>query len=62
MYPPDLFFPVALQRAVLQADTQSLRGAPVKVRRELVEAWNGLKKIIVLFPAVDLIDALCKYM
>ena len=33
-----------------------------KVRRELVETWNGLRKSLVLFPAVYLIDAVCNNM
>ena len=33
-----------------------------QVRRELVEMCNGLGKSLVLFPAVDLIDAVCNHM
>ena len=33
-----------------------------KVRRELVETWNALRKSLVLFPTVVLIDAVCNHM
>ena len=36
--------------------------APAKVRRELVETWNGLEKSLVSFPTVDLIDAVISHM
>ena len=48
--------------AVLQAATWSLRKAPAKVRHELVETWIRLGKSLVLFPTVDLIDAVCNHM
>ena len=38
------------------------RNGPDKVRRELVEMWNGLGRSLVLIPTVDLIDALCGHM
>ena len=50
--------------AVLQAAPWSCRNAPDKVKRELVETWNGLRKSLVLFPAADLINAFvttCKH-
>ena len=47
--PPNSFSSVA------QAATWSSRNASAKVSRELVEIWNGLRKGLVLFPAVDLI-------
>ena len=35
--------------------------APAKVRRELVETWNGLGNRPSLFPTVELINAACKH-
>ena len=58
----DSFSSLALRRAVLNAATWSLRNAPAKVRRELVERWNGLGKNLVLLPTVDLIHAVCNQM
>ena len=51
------FFSVALWRTVVQAALWSLRNAWAKMRREVVEMWNGLGRCPVLIPAVDLIDA-----
>ena len=59
--PPDSISSVARRKAVLQAATWPLRNAPAKVRRELVETWNELGKGLVLFPALDLIDAVCNH-
>ena len=59
--PPISLFSVALRGAVLQAATWSYRNALAKMRNKLVEMRNGLGKSLVLFPAVDLIDAVCKY-
>ena len=43
---------------MLQAATWSFGNASIKMRNKLVEMRNGLKKSLVLFPAVDLIDAI----
>ena len=49
-------------RAVLQAALCSFRNASAKMINGLVEMRNGLEKNLVLFPAVDLIDPICKHM
>ena len=58
MLPPISFFLVALRRAVLQVATWSLRNTLAEMRNRPVGISNGL----VLFPAVDLIDTICKDM
>ena len=46
---------------MLQAATQSPRNAQAKVRRELVEMWNGLGSQPSLFPTVALLDVACNH-
>ena len=61
-YPPISFFWVALRRTVPQVASRSFRNALAKVRNHLVEMRKGLIKCLVLMPAVDLIDGICKHM
>ena len=52
------FFAVALRRALLQATTLPFRNALAKMRNQVLELRNGLGRSLVLFPKVDLTDAL----
>ena len=51
------FSSVALRRTVLQTATWSFPDASAYLRNELVELRNGLRKILLLFPAVDSIES-----